>query len=72
MNDNLIIELIENLYYKVTPKTGYLVVIPADEEEKAAAAEYGDIVEDYVTKVAYLPLSYDFIVNPTGIKAIKA
>lgn len=71
MIENLIIENINNFYYKATPELGYLILIPADEEEKAAAAEYGETVEDYITTVAYLPLSYDFIVNPMGIKAIR-
>ena len=71
MIENLIIENINNFYYKVTPELGYLILIPADEEEKAAAAEYGETVEDYITTVAYLPLNYDFIVNPMGINAIK-
>ena len=46
MIENLIIENINNLYYKATPELGYLILIPADEEEKAAAAEYGEIVEE--------------------------
>ena len=71
MIENLIIENINNLYYKVTPELGYLILIPADEEEKVLAAEYGGTVEDYITTVAYLPLSYDFTVNPMNISAIK-
>ena len=72
MIENLIIENINNLYYKATPELGYLILIPADEEEeKVLAAEYGETVEDYITTVAYLPLSYDFTVNPMNISAIK-
>lgn len=71
MIENTYINLTLESFYKLTPATGYLLVIPADEEEKASAAEYGETVEDYVTNVIYLPYNYDFEANPMRIAAIE-
>ena len=71
MIDNLFIENINDKYYMVTPLSGYSIVIPATEEERQAAAEWGDTAEDYITTVVYTPLDYDFTVNPMGIYAVK-
>jgi hypothetical protein len=71
MIDNLFIENIDDKYYMVTPTSGYLIVIPATEEERQAAAECGETAEDYITTVVYTPLDYDFTVNPMGIYAVK-
>lgn len=67
MIENTIINLTLESFYKLTPTTGYLLVIPVDEEEKASAAEYGDTLDDYVTNVIYLPYNYDFNKNPMKI-----
>lgn len=67
MLEYLNIENIKDKYLMVTPTTGYLIAIPASEDEILAAAECGETAEDYLTTVIYTPLDYDFTINPMGL-----
>lgn len=61
--------IVNDRFYELTPYSGFMLVIPATEEEIAAAAECGETAENYITTVVYVPLNYDFVANPMKIYA---